>query len=168
MKTGNLLFSAIQFVFCALVLLLGVFFIGLQYAPHLRFAIAAFFSETTITFSLIGYLILGCGILLLIGFYAMNRGRYYCVNMGKGQMVIDPAVVRGYVADYWSHVFPEYRLSVEVAVTKGQRFEVLVEFPLVPLEAQETILQKAEGDLAQILKKQIGYTKEFSLCVLVK
>lgn len=127
-----------------------------------------FFLRPRSLFSLIGYLILGCGILLLIGFYAMNRGSYYSVNMGNQKMAIDPAVVRGYVADYWNQVFPEHQLSVEVVVAKKQKFEMFVEFPLVTLEAQETILEKAESDLAQILNKHMGYTKEFSLCVLIK
>lgn len=168
MKTGNLLFSAVQFVFSALVMLLGVFFIGLQYASHLRISIARFFLESTLSFSVIGFLILGCGVLLLIGFYAMNRGGYYSVKMGKQKMVVDPTVIREYVANYWKEVFPEHRLAVEVGVTKDQKFELLVEFPSVPLENQESILEKAESDLTQILKKQIGYQKEFSVCVLVK
>ena len=57
MKTGNLLFSAVQFVFAALVVLLGGLFIGLEYAPHLRYYIADFF-QLTPHFSLIGYLVL--------------------------------------------------------------------------------------------------------------
>jgi hypothetical protein len=168
MKTGNLLSSAVQFVFSVLVMLLGIFFIGLQYASHLRFTIARFFSETAVSFSLIGFLILGCGLLLLVGFYTMNRGGYYCVKMGNRQMGVDPAIVREYVADYWKGVFPNQRLDVEIVVSKEQKFEMFVEFPASSFETQEIVLEKAEGDLAQILKKKIGYQKEFSVCVLVK
>ncbi len=168
MKAGNVLFSAVQFVFSVLVILLGVFFIGLQNAPHLRVVIARFFSETTAPFSLLGYLIIGCGILLLIGFYAMNKGVYYRVKMGKKELLIDPAVIRGYVEEYWSQTFPEHRLSVEVGVSKDQKLEMFVELPLLSSEKQEEVLEKAESELSRILQKHIGYRKEFALSVLIK
>jgi hypothetical protein len=168
LKTGNLLFSAVQFVFAALVILLGVFFIGLQHAFHLRAAVAHFFSEATVSFSLIGYLILGCGVLLLIGFYAMNKGVYYRVKMGKRDLLVDPAVLRSYVGEYWKQVFPEHHLSVDIQVTRSQKLEMFVEFPLLPPEKQQAILEQAETDLSQILQKRIGYKKDFALSVLIK
>lgn len=168
MKTGNVLFSAVQFVFAVLVILLGGFFIGLQHASHLRLAIARFFSETTISFSLVGYLILGCGILLLVGFYAMHKGSYYRVDMGKRSLQIDPVVIRTYLDEYWRGVFPGNDLSVEIAFAKGKKLEMFVEFPLLPIEKQKAILEKAETELSQILSKHLGYRKEFSLSVLIK
>ncbi|MBS0605218.1 MAG: hypothetical protein JSS60_09330 [Verrucomicrobia bacterium] len=168
MKAGNLLFSAVQFVFAVLVILLGGFFIGLEHAPHLRFAIATYFSETAAPFSLIGYLILGCGVLLLVGFYTMNRGTYYRVKMGRKEMQVDPAVIRSYVDVYWKQAFPEHDLSVDVGVSSEQKLELFVELPLQDLEKQKVILEKAEIELGRILHKQIGYKKEFVLSVLIK
>ena len=164
MKTGNLLFSAVQFVFAALVVLLGGLFIGLEYAPHLRYYIADFF-QLTPHFSLIGYLVLGCGILLMIGFFGMHRGEYYQVKMGTE---VDPAVIQAYVQDYWARQFPEQDLSVQVGLSRHQKIEMLVELPSMPLENHTAILERTEQDLGQILKKRLGYQKEFAVSVLIK
>jgi hypothetical protein len=168
MKVGNLLFSAVQFVFAVLIILLGGFFIGLQYASHLRFAIARFFSAAAAPFSLIGCLILTCGIFLLIGFYAMYRGVYYRVKMGTGEMHIDPAIIKGYLRDYWKKTFPEHNLSVDVSMSRDQKLEMYIEFPLLSLENQKAVLEQAESELSTILQKHIGYKKNFSLSVLIK
>lgn len=168
MKSSNLLYSAVQFVFSVLVILLGGLFIGLQYAPQLRFSIAHFFSQSTVHFSLIGYLVLGCGFLLLIGFYAMHRGVYYQLRMGQKETWIDPAVIRGHVKEYWKEVFPDHDLSVQIDLSKEQKIEIFVELPAVCEETQMATLEKAEKALAAILKKQLRYEKEFHLCILIK
>jgi hypothetical protein len=168
MKAGNLLFSAVEFVFVVLIILLGGFFIGLQYAPHLRYAIADFFSQTTIHFSLIGYLILGCGSLLLTGFYAMHRGMYYSIRMGRNEVLVDPGVIRGYVQEYWKKIFPEQDLSIEIDLSRNQKIELFVEMPLLSPEKQQAILEKAENELGQILQKHLGYRREFLISILVK
>lgn len=168
MKVGNLLFSAVQFVFAVLIILLGGFFIGLQYASHLRFAIARFFSAATVPFSLIGYLILTCGIFLLIGFYAMYRGVFYRVKMGSGELRIDPAIIKGYLGDYWKKTFPEHNLSVDVSMSKDQKLEMFIELPLLSEENREAVLEKAELELSSILQRHIGYKKDFALSVLIK
>lgn len=168
MKAGHLLFSAAQFLFALLVILLGGFFIGLQHAFHLRFLIARFFTSEGAYFSLIGYVILGCGIALLTGFFTMYRGLYYQVRMNHGNLSVDSAVVRSYLKDYWKEKFPGENLSVHVNVTKHQKLELFVEFPLIPIEAHQAILEKAETDLSSILQKHIGYKKEFNLSVLIK
>ncbi len=168
MKSGNLLFSAVQFIFSCAVFFLGVFFIALGSSSPLRSVIAKFFFETTASFFLIGYFILGFGILLLMGFYALHRGIYYSVLMGTNRLLIDPALVRDYVANYWGQVFPQQDLGVEVVVTKDQKFQMFVEMPLISSSQQEAILEKAEKDLGLILKKQIGYQREFSFLVIFK
>jgi hypothetical protein len=168
MKAGNLLFSAVQFVFAILIILLGAFFVGLQYAPHLRYIIANFFAQTAVDFSLIGYLILTCGVLLLVGFYAMYRGMYYRLKMGRNEFLVDPAVIRGYVREYWKTVFPEHELSVEIDLSKDQNIEMFVELPFLSPEKQQVILEKAENDLGQVLQKYLGYRREFLISILVK
>lgn len=168
MKTSHLFYSAVQFVFAVLVILLGGLFIGLQYAPHLRLSIAHFFTYSTARFSLIGYFIMGCGFLLLIGFYAMHRGMYYRLSMGQKETWIDPEVICGLVQAYWKRTFPEEDLSVQVDLSRKQKIELFVEFPPLSEEKQLAILEQAEKELGAILKKQLRYEKEFILSVLIK
>ncbi len=170
MKSGNLLFSAAQFVFCVLVILLGGFFIGLEHAPMLRYSLADFFSRSQAPFSFIGYFILSGGFMLLISFYFMNRGHYYQLKMGKREVYIDPAIVQGYIQEYWSKIFPEHNLDISVSITRSQVIviQMAVEIPPLSEERQQAVLEKAESDLEQMLMKRLGYQKEFFLSVLVK
>lgn len=168
MKVGHVLFSAVQFVFAALIILLGVFCIGLEHAVHFRIALARFIAETTASFSIIGALILGCGVLLLVGFYFMHRGAYYRLKMGKREHLVDPMVIRGYVEHYWKEVFPENDYSVDVNVSGGQKLEIYVELPLLSEDRQEQVLVKTEKELTEILQKHLGYKREFGLSVLIK
>lgn len=167
MKAGNLLFSAVQFILVMLIILLGVFFIGLQHLPHLRYAIADFFSHSA-RFSFIGYLILACGGLLLVGFYAMHRGIYYRIKMGQNKVFVDPTVIRRIACEYWKTIFPDQNLSIEVALSKDQQIEMFVELPLLAAERQIDILKKAESELGQMLQNHLGYRKEFLISILVK
>ncbi len=168
MRSGNLLYSAVQFMFAVLIILLGGLFIGLQYAPLLRFVIADFFSQPAVHFSLIGYFILGCGILLLFGFYIMHRGVYYRLSMGQKETWVDPTVIKSYVQEYWQRNFPEEDLAVQIALSKKQKLEISVELPQLSDEKQLAVLEKTERDLGEILKKQLRYNREFSLLVLIK
>lgn len=166
MRAGNLLFSAVQLVFAILIILLGVFFIGLQHAPHLRYIIAEFFFHSAIRFSFIGYLILACGSLLLVGFYAMHRGMYYSIKMGQHELSVEPIVIQGIIYEYWKTIFPDQNLRVEVDISREQKIEMFVEIPLLSPETQETLLERVEKELGQILQKHLGYRKEFLISIL--
>src|SRR5690242_2620187 len=123
MKPTHLLFSAVQFLFTLLILLIGGFFIGLHYAPQLRFLIGQFFSAHSTSFMPIGLSVLGCGIFLLIGFYAMNRGAYFQFIVPAHNAVIEAALFRTYVKKYWTDRFPGNALSTDVALHADQKVE---------------------------------------------
>jgi hypothetical protein len=155
-------------MFAFLVIALGVFFIGLHYAAHVRMDIARFFSETTLSFFFIGFLIFVCGMLLLFGFYWMNRGVYYRVKMGQREHSLDSAVLRGYIEDYWKRVFPHCDFAIAVSISYGQKMEIYVELPCMSEVDHMAIMEKAESELSHILCKYIGYDKKFALSVLMK
>lgn len=168
MRSGNLLFSAVQFFFAVLVILLGGLFIGLPYAPGIRFKIAEFFTHQTAPFSSIGYFTGGCGLLLLFGFCAMHRGTYYRLKMGQKETWIDLTLVQEYAQHYWKKTFPDQDVPIKISLAKGQKIEMFVEFPPMSADQQLASLEQAEIALAEILNKQLGYQKEFVLSVLVK
>lgn len=168
MRAGNILFSAVQIIFVMLIMLLGLVFLSLDYVSYLRYAIADFFLEESVRFSLAGYVILGCGVLLLLGFYVMHRGVYYRIKMGKRDAWVDPAVVQSYVKTYWDSVFPEKDFAVEVRFSGDQKIELFVEMPLLSPENHKSVLLKSEGELAQILEKHLGYRRDFLLSALIK
>lgn len=164
MRTGNLFFSAVQFIFALLVFLVGAVLIGLQYAPLIRQRLAVFLTSPAANFSLFGALVALFGLLLLAGFYWMHRGTYYTVKMGRDSVDVDPAVIHGYASDYLKTLFPDNGLSLEVLVKRRQEIELHVQLP--PLEEQEAMLEQIEQGLSQVFEKHLGYFKKFSFCVL--
>ncbi len=107
MRKGNLLFSAVQFIFVVAVFLLGGLLIGLQYAPHLRQALARFIMDDAVNLSVLGYATIVSALLLTFGFYVMHRGVYFRVRMGETEAVVEPKLIESLVDGYWKELFPE-------------------------------------------------------------
>ncbi len=168
MRSGHLLFSAVQFLFTVLILLIGGFFIGLHYAPHLRLAFGQFFVNHSSSFISIGLSILGCGILLLIGFYAMNRGAYFRFLVPANNAIVEAALFRSYVKKYWTDQFPGSGLSTDVILHGDQKMEISLEMPQTEIKDHELFLEKTETDLSRLLTKTLGYRGEFILTTIVK
>ncbi len=168
MRTGHLLFSAVQFVFTALVILLGVFCIGLENAQQMRLWLSHFFLDTSTPFALIGYAILGCGLLLFIGFYVMNQTAYFQIKMGKKHVLLDGALFQKYIAQYWFEKFSQKSLEVQAIIRSDQKLEILAQLPQVFTEEREALLEKVEEDLTEILRRKLGYRGEFLLNVILK
>lgn len=168
MRSGNLLFSAIQFIFVVAVFLLGGLFIGLEHAPQFRSAVAEFFFSSTSSFSAIGYTILGVACLLLLGFYVMNRGVYYQVEMGDHRCQVEPKIIRSYVQGYWKEIFPEQNCQADVVFHANQEIEVLAELPGLCLEQHKVFLSQIEKDLGDLLASHFGYQRPFLVTVVIK
>lgn len=163
MNSVNLFFSAVQFLFAVLVIFLGGFLVGIEHSPHMRFALADFFAESTASFAILGYGIVVLGLALLGLFCFIHRGSYYQVKMGSE---VDPAVIQGYASEYWKRVFPEHQLEVQVSLNKDQKIEMFVELP--PIAEEKQVLENAERELARVLRQKLGYRKDFLLSVLIK
>lgn len=168
MRKGALLFSAAEFLFAAVVMFAGIFLIALEYAPVQRQVIADFFVNETHRFLYVGLFVVGCGIVLFAGFCAIHRGIYYQVRMGKRDVLVEPAVIQTYAENYWRHLFPEQKLTVQIALSQDQKIEMFVELPPLAFEEQRSALERAERELSQILRKHLGYRKEFLVSVLIK
>ena len=168
MRSGHLLFSAVQFLFTTLILLLGGFFIGLHYAPHLGLTIGQFFIGHSEAFIPIGLSILGCGSLLLIGFYAMNRGAYFRFQIPAKDAVIEAAVFRSCIKKYWREQFPQEDLSTDVILHADKKIEISVELPPLDAEDHQKFLENVESDLRSLLAKSLGYKSDFLLTVIVR
>ena len=166
MRKGNLLFSAVQLIFSLLIVLLGLFFIGLQEAPHLRYHLSLQLSDPSFSFSKVGYLILIAGLFLLIGFSAMYRGRYYRVRMGSNRTSVDPDLIRQAVHSYWVQHYPHKHNVIQVRVNRLQKLELIFEWEEMPFEEQEALLMRVEKDLAELFSSQFDYRRDFKLSVL--
>jgi hypothetical protein len=168
MRTGNLLFSAVQFVFVVILFLLGGFFIGLKHAPLLCSIVARFFSEQAKGLTVIGYALVGCAFLLLCGFYAMNRRMYYQVKMKGARCEVDSQLIRSYVQGYWNEIFPDQSCQTDVLLHVNQQIEVFAEMPGLPIQEQQVLLSQIEVELGSLLARTFGYHRDFLVTVVLK
>lgn len=167
MRSSHLLFSAVQFLFATLILLIGIFFIGMDYAPQVRFAIGQFFFYHS-SFVPIGLSILGCGTLLFFGFYAMNRGTYARLVIAASYSEIEAALLRSCVKKYWIDRFPGNALTSDVILHPNQKIEISLEMPGVEIPDPEHFFLTLESDLRTLFSQTFGHKGELLLTVLSK
>lgn len=168
MRKGNLLFSAVQFIFVVALFLLGGLFIGLHYAPHMRMSFANFITDQAVNLSFLGYLTISCALLLCIGFYVMHRGAYFRIKMDGGDVIIEPKLIEGLVQDYWKERFPEKEFKTEVILRGFEQIEVIAEMPQTELEAREVLLPEIEKELGALLSSHLGYRREWMMTLIIK
>ncbi|MFS8563835.1 MAG: hypothetical protein LVR00_05775 [Rhabdochlamydiaceae bacterium] len=167
MKSGQALFATVQLLITAVVFFTGGLFLCLPFVPHMRFKLASLFSARDALFLILGSGLLGLGIILLIGFYFMNRHSYYQLEMRhhKHTAAADVALLRSLIAIYWKQSFPEKNLSSDIVI-HGKKIEVIVEVPPMGLDEQERLIENAEKEIGELLEKQVGYQREFLFTVL--
>ena len=170
MRSGNLLFSAVQFLFVVGVLCTGSLFLALPYAPHVRVKLANFILEQGELFLPLGILLLSLGVALLIGFYWMYHRQYYKVQMKQPayKTEIELELLRSSINASLKQLLPKERVTAELLLHPGQKIEVIAEFPRMPEEQHETVLEKLEEEVGKLLASQFRYEKEFFVTVVVK
>lgn len=166
MRPGHLLFSGVQFIFVAMLFLLGGLFIALEYTPSFRASLAALIIDYPAILSFFGWVVVGCSILLALGFYVMYRGSYYHVQMDRAQVSIDSKVVEELVQVYWKQRFPEKEFKVQVFLRGKREIEVLAEMPGMELEAQSVLLTEVEFELGALLDHHLGHSREWLMTIL--
>lgn len=155
MSPRQALASALH-LFVILAFLIGAFFfVALPYLPHLR---EPLYEKST----LIGLSLFLASLILLIGFYAFNRGRYLVIRMG---VATDVQVIRQTVEDCFLRRFPKKIALQELELGRKSRLEFRVS--MAPLEeaTREELFVEAEKHLSTLLRERFGYSKPFYLIV---
>lgn len=165
MRTTNLVFSAVQFIFVVVLFLIGGLFLGLEHAPQFRAAIAQFFIENSGNLSAIGYGTIAFAFLLLCGFFAMNRGSYYQIEMQRHRAQVEPHVVREYVQSYWREIFPGQNPQTDVVFHGKRKIEILAQVPDISEDDLNSLLPQIEEELGLLLSHAFGYRREFLLTI---
>ncbi len=111
---------------------------------------------------------MGLGVLLLIGFYFMNRHSTYQLSMKheKYKTDVDLALLRRMVGLYWKGRFPEKILSTDVLLHGEKKVEVVVEVPEMSEGEEQVLMERVEEEVGALLEKQLGYCGEFLFTVM--
>lgn len=106
------------------------------------------------------------GLLLIMAFFGLCRRRYLLIKMGKrGKITLDPHVLESEALMIFQKFFPNQNISCEARISRKQRIEFIVDFPMLDPENQEKVLEEMESALQRTLEKRFGYQKEFILNV---
>ncbi len=132
----------------------GAFFLSLSYFPELKESV---WEES---FS-IGLAILGVAVLLLFGFYAQDRGRYFVIKMG---IATDLNVIRYSLEECLARHFPDVTLR-DVGMGRKKRLDIQVSLKPLDEAMREEVFIKVEKQLISLLRERFGYSKPFYLVV---
>jgi len=170
MRAGNNIFSAVQFLFVAAVIAAGFFFVAFPWAPHVRFKLAFLLTDRPDLFFSIGAMLLTIGLMLLVGFYTMYRKRFFQLSMRAPQRItfVEMIVLRSSVERYCREAFSTQMQLTDLFLHKDQKIEMVVQMPDLNGAERKAILERAEKELGRMLKRQMGYQRDFLLTVVVK
>lgn len=164
MSPRQALASALHLFVVFAFFITGFFFVCLPYLPETRIQIIDFFSSQFEKCTLIGLSFFIASLILLIGFYALNRGRYLVIRMG---ISADVNLIRQTVEDCLARQFPKKIFLSELELGRKSRIEMRV--TLAPLDegAREKLFIEAEKQLGTLLRERFGYSKPFYLIVKI-
>ncbi len=163
MRTGNYLFSLVHLFVVLLMISMGLFFVFLPTSPEFRFVLARLLSESSAVFPKIGFSLVGFGVLLLFGFYILNKKSYIKYKLSCHKTVIEEAVIEEYVKKYFKEIFPKQDVVSEIVIKGPKSLEVVACFPEMQEKEKENLLQRVQNELGVLLARKLGYEKEFFL-----
>ena len=127
----------------------GFIFVALPYLPEIQ---TQLIEQST----LIGFALLVTSLILLLGFYALDRGRYLVIQMGTAT---DLNVIRQTVEECFDRQFPKQIFLLDIEL--GKQLEIRARMA----DLDEHAIAAAEQALSILLKDRFGYSKPFHFIV---
>lgn len=155
----------------------GLFFVSLPYLPQTRIQVIDLISGEFEKCTLIGLGLFLTSLLLLVGFYALNRGRYLVIQMGDAPKESAPAVQKRALTEmqiihetldecFQNHFSKKIALS-EVEIGSHALLEIRVKLKPLSEEAREELFIATEKQLTLLLRERFNYSKPFRLIVKI-
>ena len=142
----------------------GLFFVALPYLPETRIQIVDILSNQFEKCTTIGLGLFLASLIFLLGFYALNRGRYLVIQMG---LSTDLKIVRQTIEDCLAKQFPKKILLKEIEIGAKSRLELRVHLAPLDESAREELFIQVEQELGILLQNRFGYSKPFHLIVSI-
>lgn len=165
MRTSNILFSVVHLFVVLFILAAGIFFIMLPSLLSFRVNLASLLTESPSYFIKLGIAFSAFGLLLLVGFYMLNRKKYLVLKMDCGKTLIDEAIIKDYLKNYWKEVFPGQEVQSDVILHFPQKLEIIAQFPKMDGKIKDALLIRVQNELGVILARKLGYEREFLLTI---
>jgi hypothetical protein len=140
----------------------GLFFVALPYLPETRVQIVDLLSNQFEKCTTIGLGLFLSSLLFLLGFYALDRGRYLVIEMGVSA---DVKIIRQTIEDCFAKQFPKKISLKELEIGAKQRLEMKIHLAPLDEAAREELFIQVEKELGILLQNRFGYSKPFHLIV---
>jgi hypothetical protein len=160
-------FSLLHLLVVFAFLGLGVFFACLPFLPGLRVEIADLFLHRSGELWRLAMICFSAGFFFLVGFYALSRGQFLELEMGRHSAKIDASLVGQTVEECFKRLFPNEIFLRDVEVAFRGRLHIAVFLPALEEEKREVLLTAAERELTGLLDERFGYAKPFHLIVKI-
>lgn len=155
MRTGRLLFSAVELLIVLFFFLVGAAFLGLCVSEEMHRRLCAWLVDSRASFRFASLFVSAVAILLACCFWKMQRGSYVRLK-GRG-FSIDEALVRSATLEFWAQELPDEVVPSEIYVARGH-----VEVITSDLKCD---LDEIEGRLGFFFAKRLGYERDFFITV---
>lgn len=142
----------------------GLFFVALPYLPETRIQIVDILSNQFEKCTTIGLGLFLASLIFLLGFYALNRGRYLVIQMG---ISADLKIVRQTIEECLAKQFPKKISLKEIDIGSKSRLELRVHLAPLDESAREELFIQVEQELGILLQNRFGYSKPFHLIVSI-
>lgn len=159
MRSGNLLFGAVQLLFILALICIGVGLIGLHTYPQIRPLLSQWVSQAADQSLFYGSGTLALAIILIFCFGSMQKQPYLRIKMrSKKPFLIDQKVVEQTIQSYWKKSFPELT-NPEAIYISGQKIEIVTRASTD--EVLDETLEQIEERLGGFLRARFGYKRDF-------
>lgn len=104
----------------------------------------------------IGFLLLLFALMAVWVTFLQLRCKVLLLKKGATSTTVEPAVLEGYLKQYWKRVFPAGNVAQRVRVGR-EKILVEITFPSVPESEQKRLIRQIEGDVKDIFHSLVGY-----------
>ncbi len=143
----------------------SLFFICLAYLPRVRICTENLLLNHYSVCSSIGLGFFIAAFLLTIGFYGLNRGRYFRIKMGKNLTEIDSNVIRQTIEEHFKSRFSNRVRIIDVEIVRGAKMIISIAILRSLDKSGEELVEPVEKELIPLLRSRFGYLKSFDLIV---
>ncbi|MBI5274728.1 MAG: hypothetical protein HY860_06735 [Chlamydiales bacterium] len=166
MRNINIVFSAAHLFVVFLLVGMGSLFLALPHFKEIQFSVVHFVLNEPQVFTKLGIVFTSFGVLLFGLFYFLNRKRYFQIKMKHSKALVDEAIIKEYITDYWQEAFPTLHSTLDIVIHPNQKIEVITaSFPDIDDELKEDVFHRIQAELNVLLARRIGYEKDFTLTI---
>lgn len=160
-KIGRYLYFTISSIVGIFFILLGICTLAIPSSASLRKGLVDVITNQTHIFILFGLAFFVVGLSIVIYSFAWIKKRYDHIQIKKGSVLVDEALVQQYLQAYWKEHF-KVPISSTVTIKKNS-IQIIADFPSLPILEQKSFLERLQKDFVVLFDKTLGTSYDVEL-----